>query len=65
MFSIYHWDTFDNETFLVRAGFETIEAAETYARQHYGERLGLPHGADRVDIVDEKSRTLVRQYPVG
>ncbi len=60
-FGVYHWDTFDNETFLItknwdtgeQADFDTLEEAEKFVKEHYGDRLN-PNGADQVDIVNKK-----------
>ncbi len=61
-FGIYHWDTFDNETFLV-AEANTLEDAEAKVKEKYGDRI-RSSGADKVDIVDNKGN-IVRQFSVG
>ncbi len=55
-FGVYHWDTFDNETILLYQ-CDTLDAAETYVRQRYGNRIDMDRGADQVDIVDSKGNT--------
>ena len=49
-FGIYHWDTFDNETFLVGEA-DTLAEAKSFVKERYGDRI-KPNGADHVDIVD-------------
>jgi hypothetical protein len=61
-FGIYHWDTFDNETFLVDEA-DTKEQAEEKVKEQYKGRL-RDNGADRVDIVDKKG-DIVAHYNVG
>lgn len=61
-FGIYHWDTFDNETFLV-AEADTLEAAEEKVKEKYGSRVRVT-GVDKVDIVDQRGN-IVRQFSVG
>jgi hypothetical protein len=61
-FAVYHWDTFDNETFLKHEA-DTLEECEDWVIKHYGERL-RESGADRVDIVDDKG-DIVKQFNVG
>jgi len=61
-FGIYHWDTFDNETYMVDEA-DTLEQAEAMVKEKYGSRI-RSSGADQVDIVDRKGN-LVRSYRVG
>ena len=49
-FTIYHWDTFDNETF-EKGTAKTLAEAQEFVRNEYGSRIRAD-GADRVDIVD-------------
>ena len=49
-FGIYHWDTFDNETFLV-AEADTIEEARDKIQAKYGARISSS-GADKDNIDD-------------
>ncbi len=58
-FGIYHWDTFDNETILIKEA-DLLEEAEEYVKQHYGNRLSA-NGADRVEIVDKKGKVVSSQ----
>lgn len=60
-FGVYLWDTFDNETILLRDGFKTIAAALKWARKKNPEN---PNGADKIDIVSN-SGDVVKQYPIG
>lgn len=62
-YGIYHWDTFDNETFLVGEA-DTLEEAEKFVVDHYGDRL-RPNGADRADIVRFPGGDLVKKFQVG
>ena len=61
-YGIYHWDTFDNETFQVGEE-DTLEKARAFVMERYKGRIS-GHGADRVDIVDQ-SGNIVEQYSVG
>lgn len=61
-FGVYHWDTFDNETFLLK-DFNTLEEAEKYVKERYGTRINN-NGADQVDIVDSLGN-IVKKYSVG
>jgi len=61
-YGIYHWDTFDNETFQVGEA-DTMDEAEKLVKNRYGNRLG-GCGADRVDIVNRDGEIIV-QYKVG
>ena len=56
MLKIYHWDTFDHETLLIGRA-KTLEAAEKFVKDRYGERLSNS-GADKVDIVDEQGNVV-------
>lgn len=60
-FGIYHWDTFDNTTFLVDEA-DTLEEAIQLMTEHYEGRL-RPDGADRVEIVDSEG-VAVRKFAV-
>jgi len=48
-YGVYHWDTFDNETFLIGEA-DTLEEAQEIVQARYRGRIG-PDGADKVDIV--------------
>jgi len=61
-FGIYHWDTFDNVTLLVEES-DSLPEAEAIVATKYGGRIG-PHGADRVDVVNQAG-TVVAQYTVA
>lgn len=61
-YGVYHWDTFDNETFLVKE-FNKLEDAEAYVQSRYKGRIGV-HGADKVDIVDSKGN-VIHSYSVS
>tara|TARA_B100000941_G_C28183332_1_gene388184 strand:+ start:256 stop:450 length:195 start_codon:yes stop_codon:yes gene_type:complete len=61
-YRVYHWDTFDNETFLL-SEFDTEQEAETFIEQRYKGRLSSS-GADRVDVVD-KFGNIIQSHPVG
>jgi len=60
-FTIYHWDTFDNETISV-GGAKTLEAAERKVEEKYKGRISVS-GADRVDIVD-RDGNVIRMFHV-
>lgn len=60
-FGVYHWDTFDNETFLV-SEHDTRAEAESSVNDKYGERI-CRSGADKVDIVNQNGDVL-RSYSV-
>lgn len=55
---VYHWDTFDNETILLK-DCNTLEEAHQFIKEHYGDRIRLT-GADRVDIVNRNGTVLER-----
>ena len=61
-FTIYHWDTFDNETF-EKGTAKTLAEAREFVRKAYGSRI-RPDGADQVDIVDLDGN-LVEKIKVG
>ena len=61
-FGVYHWDTFDNETWLVGEA-DTVEEAEALVDDKYGNRIRMD-GADRVDIVNATGE-VVKKYCVG
>lgn len=61
-FGVYHWDTFDNETFLLHEA-ETLDEAEKFIVDRYGDRV-RPTGADRVYIVDAGGN-IVNKYSVA
>ena len=61
-YGIYHWDTFDNETFMVDEADDLDEAKEK-VQEKYGGRIRST-GADQVDIVDDKGN-VVEIYHVG
>lgn len=58
-FGLYHWDTFDNETWLVGEADTLIEARQL-ALDMYAGRIQIS-GADRLDIVD-KTGKVVEKY---
>lgn len=60
-FGIYHWDTFDNETFLIDEA-DTEQEAENKIKDRYGDRIH-PNGADRVEIVDSKG-DVIKKFSV-
>jgi len=55
-FGVYHWDTFDNTTFLMDEA-DTFKKAEKIVQKKYGDRLSS-NGADQVDIVDKKGNVV-------
>ena len=55
-FGIYHWDTFDNTTFLVDE-CDSIMGAKNRIKKRYGDRI-TSSGADRVDIVDRDGNVI-------
>ena len=61
-YRVYHWDTFDNETFLL-SEFDTEQEAEAFIEQRYKGRLSSS-GADRVDVVD-KLGNVIQSHSVG
>ena len=61
-FGIYHWDTFDNETFLKHEE-DVLDDAINWVQTNYGDRL-RPSGADRVEIVDDRGN-VVKNWNVG
>jgi hypothetical protein len=61
-FVIYHWDTFDNETFLIDEA-DTFGEAVEFVKEHYKGRIS-DNGADQlVDIVDLNGN-IVGKYSV-
>jgi hypothetical protein len=60
-FGIYHWDTFDNETFLVDEA-DTLKEAQDKVGDRYGSSIATD-GADQIDIVDKKG-TIIKRYKV-
>jgi hypothetical protein len=63
-FGVYHWDTFDNETFFKR-DFDTQEEAERWIKEEEYQGRLRPSGADKVDVVDKESAEIVLQFSVG
>ena len=61
-FGVYHWDTFDNETLLMKE-CKTLDAAHKFIKEYYGDRI-RGNGADRVDVVDDAGN-VVERYNVG
>lgn len=62
-FGVYHWDTFDNETLLLKDA-DTLDEAEGFITERYREQGRIASsGADRVEIVD-RSGTIKAAYPV-
>lgn len=61
-FTIYHWDTFDNETFEVGTA-QTLTEAEDLVKEKYEGRI-RESGADQVDIVD-LAGNIKRRFKVG
>lgn len=49
-YGIYYWDTFDNETILIRE-VDTLEEAIAFVKKEYKDRIHKS-GADQIDIVD-------------
>lgn len=58
-FGIYHWDTFDNTTFMITE-MNTLVKAEDYVFDHYNIS---DNGADQVDIV-KKGGIVVKKFRV-
>ena len=61
-FGIYHWDTFDNETFLVGEA-NTLPEAITFVKGRYYNRISRS-GADQVEIIDLKGN-VVEKYHIN
>ena len=61
-YGIYHWDTFDNTTFLVDEA-DTLNDAIRLVSEHYEGRI-RPDGADQVNIVDSMGK-IVCKFKVG
>ena len=61
-FGVYHWDTFDNEIFLITEA-DTLEEASQKMKDYYVDRL-QERGADQVDIVDLNGN-IIESYKVG
>jgi len=61
MYSIHHWDTFDNETSKVTER-RTLEEARNFVYARYAGRIGS-NGADQVDIV--KDGEVVQSFKVS
>lgn len=57
-YGIYHWDTFDNETFLVDQT-DTLEEAQAKVQEYYKGRI-IPHGADKVEIITNNGDVVIR-----
>ena len=57
-FGIYHWDTFDNETFFMGEA-NTLEDATLKVLEIYRGRLHHT-GADQIDVVDKKGNIVVK-----
>lgn len=60
-FGVYHWDTFDNHTLLIKE-FDDQESAQEFVADHYEGRISV-QGADKVDIVNSRGK-VVKQYAV-
>ena len=60
-FGIYHWDTFDDTTFLVDEA-DTLPQAQKKVTDKYGSSIS-DDGADRVDIVDKNGK-IVKKYSI-
>lgn len=60
-FGIYHWDTFDNETFLKHEE-DTAKSCEHWIIDNYGDSLH-GDGADRVEIINQKGE-IVKKWNV-
>lgn len=60
-FGVYHWDTFDNETFLIHET-DTLEDAIKWTEEDYGSKIS-PIGADQVEIVN-KQGDIVKKWKV-
>jgi len=61
-FGIYHWDTFDDQTFLIHET-DTLPDAQAWTEEHYKGRL-WDYGADQVDIVN-RAGDIVKKYAVA
>lgn len=61
-FTIYHWDTFDNETLKIGTT-HSLEEAVTFVEEHYKGRI-QPDGADQVNIIDD-SGNFIRSFKVN
>lgn len=59
-FGIYHWDTFDNETWLIDEA-DTLEEARGKVMKSYKGRISC-NGADVVDIVDLKGNVVANYH---
>ena len=55
-FGVYHWDTFDNETFLVGQS-DSPKGADKIIDRKYKGRFSV-HGADKVEVVDRNGKIL-------
>lgn len=61
-FGIYHWDTFDGETFLI-GQTDSLEDAIKFVEEQYDGRI-RSNGADQVDIVDLHGN-IIKKFAVG
>ncbi len=61
-FGVYHYDTFDYQTFLVEE-FDDLKSAQQFVEEDHYKNSISPQGADRVDIVNAKGN-IVKQYSV-
>ena len=57
-YGVYHWDTFDNETLLLK-DVSSLEEAKKFVNEHYKGRIS-GNGADVVEIVDRSGKIVAR-----
>ena len=55
-YGVYHWDTFDNETLLMK-DVSSLEEAKKFVNEHYKGRIS-GNGADVVEIVGSAINSL-------
>lgn len=60
-YGVYHWDTFDNETFL-KYQHDDLDDCKKWIANYYGKRV-RNNGADQVRIVD-KGGNIIERYSV-
>ena len=57
-FGVYLWDTFDNETMLIKE-FDSFDKARAFVEEKYGRQIS-PNGADVIEIVDSHGEIKAR-----
>ena len=62
MYTIYIWDTFDNETFEIGKA-TNLEEAVKFVKKKYGDRIS-PRGADYVDIVNDEKGVVAKRFSI-